>query len=252
WFSVVNGEVLGQWHWDGHEWEPVSLTDAIISGIDLSKLVSNGGLSEVVANKMFTDIFSANKITAQELAAGSITTEKIAAEGITANVIQGGSFVGETFEGGSFVGGEFRTSDTLPGRVTLADDAYINSSTGAAHPGIQVEPLDTSAMVRPPGIGPGDRGLSVDGGSDTSGRRSYLRADPTASLMRTFRADGTTGGVIQTSPDSSLMRTYRADGTAGGVIQVDPTASAMSTYRGDETDGGLMRTSPTSRNICTC
>src|SRR5699024_11339934 len=84
WFSVVNGEVLGQWHWDGHEWEPVSLTDAIISGIDLSKLVGNGGLSEVVANKMFTDIFSANKITAQEIAAGSITTEKIAAEGITA------------------------------------------------------------------------------------------------------------------------------------------------------------------------
>src|SRR5699024_8493969 len=64
-------------------------------------------------------------------------------------------------------------------------------------------------------------------------------------LMRTFRADGTTGGVIQTSPDSSLMRTYRADGTAGGVIQVDPTASLMSTYREDGTDGGLIRTSPT-------
>src|SRR5699024_9472882 len=249
WFRVVNGEVLGQWHWDGHEWEPVSLTDAIISGIDLSKLVGNGGLSEVVANKMFTDIFSANKITAQELAAGSITTEKIAAEGITANVIQGGSFVGETFEGGSFVGGEFRTSDTLPGRVTLADDAYINSSTGVAHPGIQVEPLDTSAMVRPPGIGPGDRGLYVDGGSDTSGRRSYLRADPTASLMRTYRADGTTGGVIQVDPTASLMSTYREDGTDGGVIRTSPTLSTMRTYSGNSSEAGWVRVQPQNAEL---
>ena len=244
WFRVVNGEVLGQWRWDGTAWQAVTLTDAVIAGIDLSKLVSNGNLSEIVANKMFTDLFAANKITSQEIAAGSITTEKIAAEGIIANVIQGGSFVGETFEGGSFVGGEFRTSDTLPGRVTLADDAYINSTTGGAHPGIRVEPLDTSDMVRPPGIGPGDRGLYVDGGSDTSGRRSYLRASPTASLMRTFREGGTDGGVIQTSPTSSLMRTYREDGTIGASIQADPDASRMRTYSGNSSEQGWVRARP--------
>ena len=244
WFRVVNGEVLGQWRWDGTAWQAVTLTDAIIAGIDLSKLVSNGNLSEIVANKMFTDLFAANKITSQEIAAGSITTEKIAAEGIIANVIQGGAFTGETFEGGSFVGGEFRTSDTLPGRVTLADDAYINSTTGGAHPGIRVEPLDTSDMVRPPGIGPGDRGLYVDGGSDTSGRRSYLRASPTASLMRTFREGGTDGGVIQTSPTSSLMRTYREDGTIGASIQVDPDSSRMRTYSGNSSEQGWVRARP--------
>ena len=244
WFRVVNGEVLGQWRWDGAAWQAVTLTDAIIAGIDLSKLVSNGNLSEIVANKMFTDLFAANKITSQEIAAGSITTEKIAAEGIIANVIQGGAFTGETFEGGSFVGGEFRTSDTLPGRVTLADDAYINSTTGGAHPGIRVEPLDTSDMARPPGIGPGDRGLYVDGGSDTSGRRSYLRASPTSSLMRTFREGGTDGGVIQTSPTSSLMRTYREDGTIGASIQVDPDASRMRTYSGNSSEQGWVRAQP--------
>ena len=244
WFRVVNGEVLGQWRWDGTAWQAVTLTDAIIAGIDLSKLVSNGNLSEIVANKMFTDLFAANKITSQEIAAGSITTEKIAAEGIIANVIQGGAFTGETFEGGSFVGGEFRTSDTLPGQVTLADDAYINSTTGGAHPGIRVEPLDTSDMVRPPGIGPGDRGLYVDGGSDTSGRRSYLRASPTASLMRTFREDGTDGGVIQTSPTSSLMRTYREDGTIGASIQADPGSSRMRTYSGNSSEQGWVRARP--------
>ena len=244
WFRVVNGEVLGQWRWDGTAWQAVTLTDAIIAGIDLSKLVSNGNLSEIVANKMFTDLFAANKITSQEIAAGSITTEKIAAEGIIANVIQGGAFTGETFEGGSFVGGEFRTSDTLPGRVTLADDAYINSTTGGAHPGIRVEPLDPSDMARPPGIGPGDRGLYVDGGSDTSGRRSYLRASPTASLMRTFREGGTDGGVIQTSPTSSLMRTYREDGTIGASIQADPGSSRMRTYSGNSSEQGWVRAQP--------
>ena len=147
-------------------------------------------------------------------------------------------------EGGEFVGGEFRTSDTLPGRVTLADDAYINSTTGGAHPGIRVEPLDTSDMARPPGIGPGDRGLYVDGGSDTSGRRSYLRASPTSSLMRTFREGGTDGGVIQTSPTSSLMRTYREDGTIGASIQADPDSSRMRTYSGNSSEQGWVRAQP--------
>ena len=147
---------------------------------------------------------------------------------------------------GVFVGGEFRTSDQLPGQVILADDAYINSSTGVAHPGIRVEPLDTSAMVRPPGIGPGDLGLYVDGGSDTSGRRSYMRASPTESLMRTIREDGTTGGAIQTSPTASFMRTFREDGTTGGEIAALPTESFMHTSREDGTTGGAIQTSPTA------
>src|SRR5699024_3878207 len=75
---------------------------------------------------------------------GTQIVNKLGAHSISADLIEGGHFTGETFEGGSFVGGEFRTSDTLPGQVTLADDAYINSSTGVAHPGIRVEPLDTS------------------------------------------------------------------------------------------------------------
>ena len=148
-------------------------------------------------------------------------------------------------EGGEFVGGEFRTSDTLPGQVTLANDAYINSATGVAHPGIRVEPLDTSAMARPPGIGPGDLGLYVDGGSDTSGRRSYFRTSPTASLMRTFREGGTTGGEIQTSPSESLMRTFREDGTAAGEIAALPAASSMRTFREDGTTAGVIQASPT-------
>src|SRR5699024_7441507 len=128
--------------------------------------------------------------------------------------------------------------------VTLADDAYINSSTGVAHPGIRVEPLDTSTMARPPGIGPGDLGVYVDGGSDTSGRRSYLLASPEASLMRSHRENGTTGGAIQTSPTSSFMRTYQVDGKAGGEIYASPAQSLMRTYRADGKVGGEIQTAP--------
>ena len=231
WFRVVNGEVLGQWRWDGTAWQAVTLTDAVIAGIDLSKLVGNGGLSEVVANKMFTDIFTANKITSQEIAAGSITTEKIAAEGIIANVIQGGAFTGETFEGGSFVGGEFRTSDNLPGQIRLADDAYVTHfDGGGTFPGMRITPADASGFSQLPAIGPGDQGLTIYGGRGTGGGSSIVQCNPTESLMRTFRDDSTVGGVIQTSPTASLMRTYREDGGIGGSIQASPAKAFMQTY----------------------
>lgn len=245
WFRVVNGEVLGQWRWDGSAWQAVTLTDAIIAGIDLSKLVSNGNLSEIVANKMFADLFAANKITSQEIAAGSITTEKIAAEGIIADVIQGGSFVGETFEGGSFTGGLFKTSEGLPGKVEFADDAYVDHfGGGGAFPGLRITPINTSNMLTPAGIGPSTIGLTIYGGQSTSGGSSIIQANPNESFMRTFRPDGTRGGVIQTSPTAALMRTYREDGDTGGVIQTTPTVSLMRTYSGNGSESGYVRAEP--------
>src|SRR5690625_3621207 len=228
WFRVVNGEVLGQWHWDGHEWEPVSLTDAIISGIDLSKLVGNGGLSEVVANKMFTDIFSANKITAQELAAGSITTEKIAAEGITANVIQGGSFVGETFEGGTFTGGLFQTDEGLPGKVECANDAYVSHfAGGTAYPGLRITPTDTSDMDYPAGIGPSSTGVVIYGGRSNDGGSSIAHLHPEAAYLRTYRSSGGAAGAIQTSATSSFIRRYSEYGGVAGEVAVTDSGAIV-------------------------
>ena len=252
WFRVVNGEVLGQWRWDGAAWQAVTLTDAVIAGIDLSKLVGNGGLSEVVANKMFTDIFAANKITSQEIAAGSITTEKIAAEGIIANVIQGGAFTGETFEGGSFVGGEFRTSDTLPGQVTLSDIGFEDPlQTGIPGPGVGVTPRNPDGFTRFPGVGPSWGGMTVSGGRDATGRWATVEASPTTSalravdeggggsgyiytsagvaMLRTSGPDGETGEV-RSSPTSARLRTRTAGGALASEVNASPTASFMQTY----------------------
>ena len=251
WFRVVNGEVLGQWRWDGAAWQAVTLTDAVIAGIDLSKLVGNGGLSEVVANRMFTDIFTANKITSQEIAAGSITTEKIAAEGIVADVIQGGSFVGESFEGGTFTGGLFKTSDALPGQVTLSDDALSTSINTATGPGIRITPEDASGFEYMPGIGPSTAGLMIYGGKRVGAGASIVQANPTESFMRTFREDGTRAGEVQTSASSSYMRTYRADGVStGGEIQASGNDTFMQTYSEDGRRGNIY-TDGTSASVRT-
>ena len=250
WFRVVNGEVLGQWHWDGHEWEPVSLTDAIISGIDLSKLVGNGGLSEVVANKMFTDIFSANKITAQELAAGAVEAENIAAGAILAETIRGGAFTGETFEGGTFTGGLFQTDEELPGRVRLSNDGYITHlDGGGAFPGLRITPINTSDMEYPAGIGPSTNGLTVYGGQSKSGGSSIVQCHPDAAFLRTFHPSGRVAGAVQTSRLSSLMRTYREGREVAGEVHTSTEASSMRTYREGGAEGGLVQATTESATV---
>ena len=229
WFRVVNSEVIGQWRWDGSTWQPVTLTDAIIAGIDLSKLVSNGSLSEVVANKMFADLFTANKITAQEIESGSITSQHIASGGIIADVIQGGHFTGETFEGGTFVGGEIRTSDDLPGQVSLRDDGYVDGD-GTLRPGIRINPTSTYNPARPPGIGSNANGLIVTGGTDTSGNRSYVFAGPDEVGMRSRRSDGTEG-VMFADPNNAYIQTTRP---GGNRFQVGSLGNEVSLRRYDE------------------
>ena len=252
WFRVVNGEVIGQWRWDGSVWQPVTLTDAIIAGIDLSKLVSNGNLSEVVANKMFADLFAANKITAQELAVGAVTAENIASGAIHADEIVGGSFTGETFEGGTFTGGLFKTSDNLPGQVELADDAYVTHlDGGGTFPGLRVVPTDTSATNLPAAIGPSVNGLTIFGGRSISGGSSIVQCNPGGSFLRTFRPDGSRGGTIQTSPEASFVRTYRKDGSVGGTIQASPEGSFMQTLRADGSSAGSITVTGTFTSMVT-
>ena len=250
WFRVVNGEVIGQWRWDGDVWVPVTLTDAVIAGIDLSKLVSNGNLSEVVANKIWADLFTANKITTQELAAGAVTAENLAAGAIRADNIEGGSFVGETFEGGSFTGGLFKTSEALPGQVQLSDDAYVTHfDGGGTYPGLRITPIDTSQMNLPAAIGPSASGLTIFGGRNTSGGTSIVQCNPTGAFLRSFRPDGSIGGESQAGPTESLMRTYGTDGVSRGVMETAPTYAQMVVRASNNTSRGLIYANTSTANL---
>ena len=246
WFRVVDGEVIGQWRWDGSAWQAVTLTDTIISGIDLSKLESRGSLSEVVANKMFADIFAANKITTQELAAGAVTAENLAVGAVKAEMIEGGSFVGEKFEGGVFIGGTFITSDALPGRVVFANNAYIPSWADGKMmlPGIAVFPQDSSNIRTPPGIGAYRNGVVVDGGKNAAGGSSYILSEPAANLTRTYRDGGGPGSELQTAPTDVTMRAFLDNGDVGGIIQATPEASFLRTHSGDAHESGWVQVRP--------
>lgn len=141
-------------------------------------------------------------------------------------------------EGGEFVGGEFRTSDALPGQVTLSDDAYVDTTNGNAYPGISVRPLDPTGYESLPGIGPNTNGLIVAGGRMTDGARGYIAVAPEYSVMRTHGAGGGEGEV-RTGPTFSLLGTHSTDGS-NGVVQTSPTDSRMKTT-GTNGDYGWVR-----------
>lgn len=246
WFRVVDGEVIGQWRWDGSAWQAVTLTDTIISGIDLSKLEPRGSLSEVVANKMFADIFAANKITTQELAAGAVTAENLAVGAVKAEMIEGGSFVGERFEGGVFIGGTFITSDALPGQVVFANNAYVPSWADGKMmlPGFSVFPRDSSKIRTPPGIGAFRNGVVVDGGKNIAGGSSYILSEPGANLTRTYRDGGGPGSELQTASTDVTMRAFLDNGAVGGIIQATPEASFLRTYSGNADESGWVQVRP--------
>ena len=247
WFRVVNGEVLGQWRWDGAAWVPVTLTDAVIAGIDLSKLVSNGSLSEVVANKIWADLFTANKITAQEIESGSITSQHIASEGIIADVIQGGHFTGETFEGGTFIGGEIRTSDELPGQVSLRDDGYVDGD-GVPRPGIRINPTSTYNPSFPPGIGSNANGLIITGGTSAGGDRAFAAVQPDAVAL-TSRNTGagrtselyanTTEAVMYSRGATGARGSIRAKSTFVDVIMFDSAGKEVSSVHATPSRAGI-------------
>lgn len=246
WFRVVDGEVIGQWRWDGSAWQAVTLTDTIISGIDLSKLEPRGSLSEVVANKMFADIFAANKITTQELAAGAVTAENLAVGAVKANMIEGGSFVGETFEGGTFTGGLFKTSDALPGQVVFADNAYRPSAYNGsvARPGFRIVPSGHLELSVPPGIGPDDGGVTVDGGKTVTGVSSRVEVNALGAQVETRRSGDNSASKITTDQDESALRRYAGLGALSSEIIASSTKSTMRAYREDGHLGAKITVTP--------
>lgn len=246
WFRVVDGEVIGQWRWDGSAWQAVTLTDTIISGIDLSKLEPRGSLSEVVANKMFADIFAANKVTTQELAAGAVTAENLAVGAVKAEMIEGGSFVGETFEGGTFTGGLFKTSDDLPGQVVFADDAYNPSVLvdDMALPGLRVVPTGTARFVKFPGIGSVHGNLVVDGGRSTTGAFSDIVVNPWETFIETNGGGDFGRNAVRVSYKEITLDAFRPGNTRSATINVSEGSGYIRTFSGDGYESGWVRVRP--------
>lgn len=217
WWKVVDGQTLGQWQWDGTQWVSVTMTDAVLAGVDVSKLrASDGHFPAAVVDRLWADVFTAHKIsteqlaagavTAEKLAAGSITAEKLAAGAIVADRIEGGSFVGETFHGGSFTGGEWRTSDDLPGQVIISD------WRAQGGPGIAITPVDASNLVALPALHPRDGGVELYGGENKNGSLSGLSASPDyAAMWLNAPVNGKMVGAFSNSTATNAYLSYVPD-----------------------------------------
>ena len=119
-------------------------------------------------------------------------------------------------EGGEFVGGEFRTSDNLPGQVTLADDAYIDMGSGNQYPGIRVEPFSLDGYLRPPGIGPNVNGMVISGGQGTSGSQVYTIMAQSAAQTIWRGGAGNRSALIAQS-GTAQIQADDGDGSLGSV-----------------------------------
>lgn len=110
-------------------------------------------------------------------------------------------------EGGEFVGGEFRTSDQMPGQVTLSNTA----NQGA--PGISIEPEDDTGYDVLPSIGPGPDDMHISGGVSTAGDMAgaQFRAGGTSLYWNGPGANG--GGAWAVVADGEAGLTYRTDRT---------------------------------------
>ena len=261
--------------WEGHCWEAVTDPDLLVATMDpaaspaakealtarivqamsvaTKKLVVTEEAilnhATLIGQTVVDDINVQGKLIGTDgVFTGTVDFENInVTDEVLASRISGEHIYGTVIEGGLF-----KTSDALPGRVTFADGAYVPSwgAAGQVYPGLRVEPIDTSATSVPPGIGSYGDGVIVDGGKSVSGGSSYIIANPTASLMRTFRENGAIGGVIQTSPTQSLVRTYREDGTVGGESLMEPGFAQM-TARASGNTRGVLYASPTNAYIRT-
>lgn len=186
-------------------------------------------------------------------------------EGLAAFDTDGTETASIAGEGGEFVGGVFRTSDNLPGRVTLSDTGFEDPlQSGIPGPGVGVTPRNPDGFTRFPGVGPSWGGMTVSGGRDATGRWATVEASPTSSTLRavdeggggsgyistavgearllTSGPDGETGEV-RSAPTSARLQTRATGGAVASEVNASPTAVTARTY-GENGESGWMRARP--------
>ena len=139
---------------------------------------------------------------------------------------------GEHIYGTVIEGGLFKTSDSMPGRVEFADDAYIPSwaPTPTALPGFRITPVDTSNVSIPPGLGMNRDGVVLDGGKSTSGQSSYISASPSGTSILTNHTNNVLASEIVTNSSQASLLVNGNDGFARSSISANPVSANMATY----------------------
>lgn len=125
---------------------------------------------------------------------------------------------------GVFVGGEFRTSDALPGQVVMSDTALVLD--GGTGPGIAVTPINALPYSEMPGIGPAYDGMTISGGSFTTGESSGMRTAPDTVQQWAYTSGGGYSQVYTTGLQTRMERLDDA-GELQSVINASNTQASI-------------------------
>ena len=219
--------------------------------LDAGKISANSiTATQIKARAISADEIATRTILAENIVSGTITANEIKAKTITAAEIKAGAieaehlnvsgeFIGNMISGqhiyGTIVeGGEIRTTAESGGQVILSDNGFVSSYNGAVAPGLMLIPADTSQTANPPGIGPFEGGVAVDGGRSADGGYSFLRTKPEGTLLYARDANNSRG-EIQTLPGISLMTS--SQGSSESRLQARPTEMFIRNTAGDGTQG---------------
>lgn len=173
-YDPATNLLVQTWRWDGAAWQALDMSAGMIPVLDIGS-ATVGDLTGGRINVQDGPIVAGDPAGARV---------ELTGDGLHAYDATGAETARIQGTEGVFVGGEFRTSDDLPGQVSIRDDGYVDVH-GAAYPGIRIIPTVSYHPERPPGIGVNENGLIVSGGgSMATGGRSFFAAEPDLVSMR--------------------------------------------------------------------
>ena len=136
WRANTEGNIIGQWTWDGAQWVSVQLRSEVIANLDVSKLSvhDSAQISEAVIGRLFADIFTAHKITAEQIIVGGLPSEALADGAVGAVKIADGAVLADKLAADSVLADKIKAGEIATGHMQAnsidGDRIRVNSLSG--------------------------------------------------------------------------------------------------------------------------
>lgn len=221
WRANTDGNIIGQWTWDGAQWVSVQLRSEVIANLDVSKLSvhDSAQISEAVIGRLFADIFTAHKITAEQIIVGGLPSEALADGAVGAVKIADGAVLADKLAADSVLAdkikaGEIETPHMKANSIN-ADRLIANSITADKVNATSVgAELVTAGTLRTAASGNrlelNSEGVVLYGNDSDQGDIEQVRLGPSGSNLLTI-GDSTISAENVSSPRGEF-----ADLTIGG------------------------------------
>lgn len=246
WRANTDGNIIGQWTWNGTEWDPVQLRSEVIANLDVSKLSvhDSATINEAVIGRLFTDIFTAHKITATELTIasvkgdgtlsddsvtsvtikdGAVNADKLTADSVTAEKIAAGAIETGHMSANSIDGDVIKVNTLSGDRIeanTISAEKISGGSfegktfTGGLFAGAEFQSPATPRWNGGIAISPGAGIQGWDYAANPSNPKKILQIG--APSMGNFMS-----GTISTGADgeaAAILTPVKGGGKTGGGI----------------------------------